>query len=333
MNPAFSVIFFTTLTGAGYGMLMIAGTLAFFGRLPADRGFGIVFWVLALGSISVGLLASLFHLGHPERAWRSLSQWRSSWLSREGVAAMVTYVPAVIFAWGWIVEGNMTGVWGIAGLAAAAVSLVTVYCTAHIYRSLTTIDAWANGYVLPGYLILSLASGGLWLNALAQLFGADIGAGFMQGLIIALFAAIVIKIGYWGYIDSGSHPSTPESATGMPATSRVSEFAAPHTQTNYLLEEMGFRIGRKHGDRLRQIAAVAMFVVPVTLLVLAIVISQPGLSMIFSIVAAVSATLGIIIERWLFFAQARHVVTLYYGAPPRLTARSLWGLLTLCGSG
>ncbi len=311
MNPAFSVIFFTTLTGAGYGMLMIAGVLAFFERMPADRGFGIAFFVLSLAAISIGLLSSLFHLGHPERAWRSLSQWLSSWLSREGVAAVITYVPALIFAWGWIVEGEM---WGTAGLVTAIASLVTVYCTAYIYRSLTTIDAWANGYVLPGYLILSLASGGLWLNALARVFGADVGAGFMQGLIIALFAAIVIKIGYWGYIDSGAHPSTPESAIGMPASSQVSEFAAPHTEENYLLKEMGFRIGRKHGDKLRQIAAVAIFVVPVTVLVLAIVIGHENLTLIFSLVAAASATHGIIVERWLCVAQARHVVTLYYGA-------------------
>jgi len=310
MNPAFSVIFFTTLTGAGYGMIMIAGVLAFAGRMPADRGFGIAFWIVALGSISVGLLSSLFHLSHPERAWRSLTQWRSSWLSREGVAAMVTYVPAVILAWGWLVEGSTTGAWGIAGLAAAAAALVTVYCTAYIYRSLTTIDAWANAYVLPGYVFMSLASGGLWLNAMAQLFGADLGEGFMQGVIIVLFAVVATKMGYWGYIDSGSHPSTPQSATGMPATSPVSESAAPHTQENYVLKETGFQIGRKHGDKLRQIAVIAFFVVPITLLVLAIVTSQPGLSVIFSVIAAVSATFGIIVERWLFFAQARHVVTL-----------------------
>jgi len=311
MNPAFSVIFFTTLTGAGYGMLMIAGVLAFAGRMPADRGFGIAFFVLSLAAISLGLLSSLFHLGHPERAWRSLTQWRSSWLSREGVAAAIAYVPALLFAWGWIVEGET---WGAAGLATAIAAVATVVCTAYIYRSLTTIDAWANWYVLPGYLILSLASGGLWLNALARVFGADVGAGFMHGMIIVLFAAVVVKIGYWGYIDSGSHRSTPESATGMPATSQVSEFAAPHTEENYLLKEMGFAMGRKHGDKLRQIAAVAIFVVPVTVLVLAIVIGRENLTLVFSLIAAVSATLGIIVERWLFFAQARHVVTLYYGA-------------------
>lgn len=205
MNPAFSVIFLTTLTGIGYGMLMIAGAMAFAGRMPADRGFGMAFWVLALGTVSIGLLSSLFHLGHPERGWRTLSQWRSSWLSREGVAAMVSYVPALIFAWGWIVEGDTTGLWGVAGLATAFAALITVYCTAHIYDSLTTIHAWANGYVLPGYLFLSLSSGGLWLNALAQLFGVDLGAGFMQAVILLLFAAIVIKLTYWQYIDSTPH--------------------------------------------------------------------------------------------------------------------------------
>ena len=98
MHPQFSVIVFTTLSGAGYGMLCWLGLYGAMDRLPADRQFAIVAMIVALGTIAAGLVASLFHLGHPERAWRALSQWRTSWLSREGVAALITFIPASVAA-------------------------------------------------------------------------------------------------------------------------------------------------------------------------------------------------------------------------------------------
>src|SRR5436190_21342228 len=97
MNPAYSVILFTTASGAGYGLLALLGLVGFNHGPASSFIFGLVALVIALGLITVGLLSSTFHLGHPERAWRAFSQWRSSWLSREGVAAVLTYVPAVLF--------------------------------------------------------------------------------------------------------------------------------------------------------------------------------------------------------------------------------------------
>jgi hypothetical protein len=104
MNPAYSVILFTTASGAGYGLLALLGFVGFNHGPASSFIFGLVAIVIALGLITIGLLSSTFHLGHPERAWRAFSQWRSSWLSREGVAAVVTYGPAVLlFAQpGWI---------------------------------------------------------------------------------------------------------------------------------------------------------------------------------------------------------------------------------------
>ena len=39
--------------------------------------------LIAYALASGGLIASTFHLGHPERAIKAFTQWRSSWLSRE----------------------------------------------------------------------------------------------------------------------------------------------------------------------------------------------------------------------------------------------------------
>lgn len=157
MHPAFSIIFFTSAAGAGYGLLALLGLLAPFGLLPASPLFSLAALALALGLVVAGLLSSLAHLGRPERAWRALSQWRSSWLSREGVAAVATFLPAGVFAIAWFFLGG--GVAGVAGWITAAMAAVTVYCTAMIYASLKPIRQWANPWVPRTYLALSLMTG------------------------------------------------------------------------------------------------------------------------------------------------------------------------------
>src|SRR5215470_11341547 len=139
MHPALSVIVFTTVSGAGYGLLAWVGVWAVAGWLPADRGLAAASLALALAFITAGLLSSTLHLGHPERAWRAFSQWRSSWLSREGVASVATYAPAMLFALGWLGLGNTGGIWAFFGALAAVGATVTVVCTAFIYQSLKPI--------------------------------------------------------------------------------------------------------------------------------------------------------------------------------------------------
>ena len=102
MHPAYSVIVFTTLSGAGYGLLFLLSLLGASGLLPSERWFGVTGLGLAFVLITVGLLSSSLHLGHPERAWRAFSQWRSSWLSREAVVSLFTYLPSGLFAIGWV---------------------------------------------------------------------------------------------------------------------------------------------------------------------------------------------------------------------------------------
>ena len=126
MHPSFSVIFFTTASGAGYGLLALLGVLAPLGVTPPDAAFGFVALGLALGAITAGLLSSTFHLGRPERAWRAFSQWRSSWLSREGVASVATYIPAGLFGIAWVFLGVVSSVLGILSMVGA---VITVFCT------------------------------------------------------------------------------------------------------------------------------------------------------------------------------------------------------------
>src|ERR1700761_222784 len=104
MHPALSVIVFTTTSGAGYGLLIWYGLMAAIPGAPGGRLLALVMVPLALVLVTAGLLSSTFHLGQPKRAWRAFSQWRTSWLSREGVCSFVTYAPAGLLALIWIVS-------------------------------------------------------------------------------------------------------------------------------------------------------------------------------------------------------------------------------------
>jgi DMSO reductase anchor subunit len=312
MHPALSVIVFTTTSGAGYGLLAWLGVWAVAGWLPANRGLAAASLALSLGAITVGLFTSSLHLGHPERAWRAFSQWRSSWLSREGVSSVATYVPALLFALGWLAIGSTSGIWALFGALSAAGAVATVVCTAFIYQSLKPIQRWSNGWVLPNYLALSAMTGVLWLIAVLSLFGI-VDDYLMLAAFLCVPLAAFLKVRYWRFIDRTASRSDAGTATGLGAHGRVRLFEAPHTSDNYLMKEMGFRIARRHAAKLRTIAIIAAFFVP-QLLTLAGLLVPSALVPLCAIAAAVIATLGVLIERWLFFAEAKHTVTLYYGA-------------------
>lgn len=311
MHPAPSVIVFTTLCGAGYGLLALLGLYGAAGQLPPDPAFGAVSMLLALGVVSAGLVSSTFHLGHPERAWRAFSQWRSSWLSREGVASAVTYGPTVAFGTGWVLLGSTTGLWAVCGVLSFLCAVTTVICTAYIYRSLKPIPAWSNRWVVPNYLSLSAMTGALWLAALAALFGHEL-PGLSPLASATIVLALVLKLAYWRFIDGSPAASTPESATGLGFLGKVRLFEAPHTSENYLLKEMGYRIARKHAKKLRVIALCLGFFAPFAL-ALAAASASGVIVPICWLFAAGIAIPGVLVERWLFFAEAKHTVTLYYG--------------------
>lgn len=310
MRPATSIVLFTTASGAGYGMLAWLGLLGTAGLLPTAPLFGLAAFALAIALVSLGLIASTFHLGHPERAWRAFSQWQSSWLSREGVAAVASFAPVALYGGGWVLLGRTEGLWILAGLATAAMALVTVYCTSMIYASLKTVPAWHNGWVPPAYLILSLASGGVLLGAVAALT-AEVPSVLTRLTLLALVAGLVVKAGYWRHIDRPDYASTAETATGLGRIGAVRPLLSPHTADNWVLREMGYQVARRHVGTLRRIAVVLGFALP--LLALGAALATEGFGGVLTVVAAVSLSMGFIAERWLFFAEARHVVTLFYG--------------------
>ncbi len=290
MHPAKSVIAFTTLSGAGYGMLFLLGL----GFVPEQPALRLLAFAAAFALIGGGLLSSTLHLGHPERAWRALSQWRTSWLSREGVLALWCFLPGGAYGALWVFAGAAPAWLGwLTALSAAA----TVHATGMIYAVLKPVHHWHTPLTPLCYLALALASGATALAALLP------DPALARTAMLALAAGLILKGAYWWRAFAGASPSTPESATGLGFLGRVRLIEGPHTQSNYLLREMGFRIARQHAAALRVAA------------MLGLGLAVPALLLEAGWAALILAVAGVVAERTLFFAEARHAVTLYYGAP------------------
>lgn len=328
MRPTFSIIFFTVVSGAGYGLLMIVGFgIAIGSFVSLDRfpmgDIALQFpparlalaGTLLLGAIlsATGLLASLAHLGKPQRAWRALSQWRTSWLSREGVAVLLTFLPIVIiFVLLFWHKGTSVPPLPLrlCGLLLVLCCATTVVCTANIYASLKPIRAWNDPLVPVIYLSFAVYSGCLWLVALATLGLPDpywTSLVLPNALLIAPGCAW-LKRNYWLSNAKQSSSIGPGTATGLDRLGTVRSFEQPHTEENYLTHEMGFVLARKHSRTLRAFAFWSILLAPISTLLLAWLgggfFAWPGLAL---------GLLGVFVERWLFFAEAKHTVMAYYG--------------------
>ena len=312
MHPALSVILFTSASGAGYMLLSLMGVLAASGLLAPERGFGLAGFAIGFGATGLGLLASTFHLGHPERAWRAFSQWRSSWLSREGILALATFLPAIAFAWSWVVEGR---IFLAAGVATALLGIATIAATAMIYASLKPVKAWHNGWTLPLYLANGLCSGALWAAALAGWCGQKAAPMLAVIAVLASILSSVVTLIYWRHIDRAQRDGKAGDATGLGRFGTVTALLSPHSLDNYLMKEMGFRIARKHAAKLRSVALWSGFIVPGALtLGSGQAEFQTGaiLGPALLTIAVLLHALGTLAQRWLFFAEARHRVVDYY---------------------
>jgi DMSO reductase anchor subunit len=311
MNPSYSVILFTVSSGAGYGLICWLAFARLMGAWQLSPMTAFIACAVALALITTGLVSSTFHLGHPERAWRAFSQWRSSWLSREGVFAILTYPVALVFTAAWVWGSIPPTLMTLAAIATLLLSLATVICTGMIYASLKTIPRWHNRWVVPIYIAFALSSGGLLFTLVLSLSGAATQA-TLSLVLAVLLGSWLTKRAYWRFIDQRQPASTPGTATGLSHLGTVSQLEAPHTSENYLMKEMGFSIARKHATKLRRLSLILGLLVPGALLALA-GLSNGVLQLVLLVVAILPGLAGVVVERWLFFAEARHAVTLFYG--------------------
>ncbi len=288
MHPAPSIIAFTTFSGLGFGLLFWLGI-----GMPGSTGLvAFVFFAIAFALAGGGLAASAFHLGHPERALLAFTQWRSSWLSREAICAASALVICGLYAVGRIF---FAADWTVLGWLGAALSLGTVFTTAMIYTQMKSVPRWHSPRTPALFLTLSLGGGALL-------------AGQVTWAIALLTVSAAVQLATWWQGDRAfaTAGTTIASATGLGHIGTVRAFEPPHTGPNYLLREMVYVIGRKHALKLRIIAFGTGYALPVILLLL-------PFSHALGLFAVISHIAGMLTARWLFFAQAEHVVGLYYG--------------------
>jgi DMSO reductase anchor subunit len=325
MHPAFSVILLTTLIGAGQGLflaLVAAQSRVLLGLLPAaaGRGFYVAGSTVALALLAAGLVASFFHLGRPERAWRSAAKWRTSWLSRE-VIVLPAFMGAValyglLHATGWLPTvyagrgGLVVDLSFVVGVVGSVIAFALFVCTGMVYACMRFLAEWHTPLTPINYTLLGSASGFALAAALAALVEPP-WADFFAGWAIALTVL--------GAIGRGA--SLVRNARLKPRSTIQSAIGVKHPQV--VQRSMGFMGGSFntreffHGaspDRLRAIKPafiVLAFVLPLALLAAAL--GRPPQASAGLLAAAFGLQyVGLLAERWFFFAQARHPQNLYY---------------------
>lgn len=309
MHPAFSVIFFTVASGAGFGLISLLFIADFFklgGSFSSDQL--VAGGLIALALVVFGLLSSTFHLANPKNAWRAVSRFRTSWLSREGVFAIVFMPLALVYLASIMFDAPM---WlrQTSGFLTAVMAWITVFSTGMIYACLKTIRQWNTPLVPANYLALGYASGSLLLLLGAVIAGLETTPYIAMSALIMAIAA-VLKAIYYFWIRSPGLTPTINTATGL-TRAKVKLLDTGHTHGTFLTQEFGFQLARRKAGLLKVVVFVVGFALPGLMLVW--VFNQQG-GQAAAIVAAVAGILGAAVERWLFFAEARHVVNLYHGA-------------------
>jgi len=322
MKPAISVIFLTTLIGAGQGLFLAyfsADILSLLSVLPvislASQG-DVLAGTISLGLLLAGLMASFFHLGHPERAWRAAAMWRTSWLSREVIALPVTM--ALIFIYTllkyignhdvMIVLGNGYPVeWstavGILGLVAV---FALFLCTAMIYACLKFLRQWHSPLTVLNFFLLGSASGFTLAAALASFTDPQWFGYFVEFAIVLIIAGFLSRFASLLRNKKLRSPTTLQSAIGIhhPTIRQMAQGAMGGSfNTRAFIHTYGTTVVKLA----RRFFLLAAFVVPVILLIV-----NNEASLMFCALAFVIQYVGLLVERWYFFIEAEHPQNVYY---------------------
>ncbi len=310
MKPALSIILFTTIAGAAQGLMVVVAVATLL-KQPPVLALVPMLW-MATAMLMLALTASFFHLGHPLRAWRAVLMWRSSWMSRE-VIALPVFI-ALVGAWAlWATLARPSpSAPAAAWLAALAIlgALVLWYCTAMIYACIRFVQEWAHPLTVVNYTLLGLASGLVTAGALSALTGDT---AFADGVTVWAMASTALAWFTRSLTlrrNARLRPkSTPQSATGINA-SRVVQKSMGMTGGSFNTREF-FHGASAQAMRRAPVAFQALaFCIPLLLLGWTFATRSHAL---WPVVFICQMT-GLFLERWFFFAQARHPQNIYYQA-------------------
>ncbi len=322
MHPAFSVIFLTTLIGVGQGLFLALYTgqvysLAQLLPVQDSQAFYGIGSFLALLFLIGGLLASFFHLGHPERAWRAASRWRTSWLSREvivlpmfmGLVAIYGLFHYVGWTYPLFTVANRLPVdfTLIVGLLASIMAFVLFICTAMIYAGVRFLQEWHRWLTVANYLLLGLASGFMLASAFSAYTGVDLVGFFGTWAVVFILTAFVTRTASLLRNRRMDHKIDLQSAIGVKHRD-MQQKAQGFMGGNFNTREFFHGRGPATLRLLRWLFLVLVFPLPISLIVLSHLIESNNLP----IMAFMIQYLGLLAERWYFFAEARHPQNLYY---------------------
>jgi DMSO reductase anchor subunit len=308
MNPAWSVVFFTVLAGFGQGLAVALALAVLAGGIAVASPF--LLWGLALSVLLLGggLASSFLHLGHPLRAWRAAAMWRTSWLSRE-VIVLPAFIGLLALWWLAVWRGApapLLGTW--LPLAATAGAAALWFCTAMIYACIRFIQEWAHPLTVVNYVLIGLSSGSVLAVALAAQRGETALVDALGVPALALtFAAAVGRIASFRRNAALKPRSTLQSATGIRAR-RLVQMSMGMSAGSFNTREFFHGLAEAAMRRMRMLALALGFGLPLVLAGwgLATGAALPWLA------AVIVQAAGLVAERWVFFAQARHPQNLYY---------------------
>ena len=307
MRPQFSIIFFTTLAGMAQGLLFFLALI----NLEAPVFSASFISMLALPAsfilLTLGLVASFFHLGHPERAWRAAMMWRTSWLSREVIALpAVMLLTAMTF---FYIQSGVVPAWLWAAVIMGTLALWI--CTAKIYQCIRFIQEWSHPSTLTNFILLGLSSGGLLLEFLLLAWNdpnTPLGISLISGVnFILLFLALNLKLWIWRRNQKLKPKSNLASATGIKGMN-IRQTSMGFMGGSFNTREFFHHQTDRVINNIRKVILLMVYVGP--MLLLALNMSSPSAFQIA--LALLMHYLGLLAERWMFFAEANHPQNLYY---------------------
>jgi DMSO reductase anchor subunit len=312
MNPAFSVVFLTTLSGAAQGLLIALVGVEAAAHLGLIASPSEAFYITGAGMSVIlgglGLIASFFHLGHPERAWRAIAMWRTSWLSRECLCLPAFLACAFLYGVAhWLGSPWSLAIGGLGVVASAALFV----CTAMIYACLRFLQEWATPLTLVNFALLGCASGFTLATAITAWFAPALTAGLAVCACVLTLAGCASRSASLVRNARLRPKSTVQSATGI-RNPKLVQVSRGFTAGAFNLREFfhGKSAGTLRGIKWGFLATA--FVAPVVLMVLGASLHSIGVSLGLLAAACLVQYAGLVAERWFFFAEARHPQNLYY---------------------
>ncbi len=322
MHPAFSVIFLTTLIGVGQGLFLALYTGQLYSVvnvLPVQdsHDFYGLGSLLALVFLFGGLVASFFHLGRPERAWRSAAQWRTSWLSREvivlpafmgmtAIYGLIHYfeLNPVLFSFSGTITVDLSL---LVGAVNTVLAFTLFFCTGMIYAAIKFLQEWATPLTVVNYTLLGGASGFTLATAFAAYIGSELVAFYGAWSIIITVVALISRSASLFRNARIKHKSTMSSAIGI-RHANIEQKSRGFMADSFNTREYFHGAPAMIFQAVKWVFLVLVFPVPIVLLSIGLGSQLANVLLLAFIVQYA----GLIAERWFFFAQSNHPQNLYY---------------------